>query len=106
MLEKAHAGTARMVVIALPDGLQSKRVVANVRAHTKARLVVRSRFASDEADLYATGADEVISEDLEASLLLVDRALRAYQAPENGIQEVRAHLRTLQQSALEDPKVG
>ena len=106
ILEKAHAATARMVVVALPESLHLKRVVANVRAQTKARMLVRSRFASDEAVLYGTGADEVVSDDFDASLHLVDRTLRLYHAPERSIQEVRAHLRTLQQGGMEGAKVG
>ncbi len=106
MLEKAHVATARMVVIAIPDGLHLKRVVANVRSQTKAHMLVRSRYASDEAVLYGTGADEVVSDDMEASLQLVDRALRVYHAPERAAREVRTYLRDLQQSMVEEAKAG
>lgn len=106
MLEKAHVATARMVVVALPDGLHLKRVVANVRAETKVRMLVRSRFAADEAVLYGAGADEVVSDDMEASLHLVDRALRSSHAPERAVREVRAHLLNLRQSMVEAAKAG
>lgn len=106
MLEKAHIATARMVVIALPDGLHLKRVVANVRTQTKAHMLVRSRFAADEGVLYGTGADEVVSDDIEASLQLVERTLRTYHASERAAREVRTYLRDLQQSMVEEAKSG
>lgn len=100
MLEKADAGTARAVVVALNDSRQCKRVIANVHANTKAYLIVRARFAAEEAALYGMGADEVVSEDLETSLRVVDRLLRAFHAPDRRITEIGSHLRDLQKSGM------
>lgn len=106
LLEKAHVATARVVVVALSEGLRAKRVVTTLRALTTARLIVRSRLAADGSAMYANGANEVISEDLEGSIQVVGRVLRAYQASEAGIVEINTHLRALQQSAVETAKAG
>ncbi|MEO7081109.1 MAG: cation:proton antiporter [Flavobacteriales bacterium] len=106
ILEKAHAATAKVVVVALSESLQSKRVVANVRNFTKAHVIVRARFAADEVAMYAKGANEVVSEDLEGSLQVVDRVLRAYQTPVSAIHEIERHLRELQQGSVDAAKAG
>ena len=106
ILEKAHISTAKVVVVALAESIHAKRVMMNVRSLTKAHVIVRSRSASDEVDIYAKGADEVISEDLEASLLVVDRVLHAYQVSGSSIQVIGKHLRDLQRSAISNAKFG
>ena len=106
ILEKAHIATAKVVVVAIAESVHAKRVVMNIRSFTKAHVIVRSLSASDEAGMYAKGADEVISEDLEASLLVVDRVLHAYHVPGSSIQVIGKHLRDLQRSAISNAKFG
>ena len=106
VLEKAQVDKARLVLVNLPDMVQAKRVVAAVRTSTKARLLVRSRHAAGESALYANGADEVVSDDLEAGLRLVGCVLQGFQAPAKGIREAVDHLRELQQSEVEAAKAG
>ena len=96
VLEIAQADMARMVVIALTDGQQSKRVTASVRAFTKAHLLVRVRFAADAPAVIQAGADTVIAEDLEASVQMLENVLRAYRATEREIKEISSHIRYLQ----------
>lgn len=97
VLEKAHAALARAVVVTLPDPVQAKRVVAEVHACSKARLLVRARTVASEGSLYAKGANEVVSEDLETGLLLMDRVLRSYQVPKGRVAEIADHLRNIRQ---------
>lgn len=106
ILDKAHAASAKVVVVALAESGQTKRVLANLRSITKAHVIVRSRTAVDEAAMYIKGANEVISEDLEGSLQVVDRVLRAYQVPRTAIHEIDQHLRDLQQSSVSEAKAG
>lgn len=106
ILEKAHAATAKVVVVALSESLQAKRVVATLRAFTNAHVIVRSRLAADEMAMYEKGANEVVSEDLEGSIQVVDRVLRAYQTPASAIHDIERHLRELQRGAVDAAKAG
>lgn len=106
VLEEAHVATARVVVVALSDGHLAKRVVAALETATKARLMVRSRFAADAGALHAKGADEVVSEDLESALQLVEHVLRRYHAPAAGIREVTGYLRSVQESTAASAHVA
>jgi len=95
LLHKAQVATARVVAVTLPESRQARRVVAQVEAATKARIIARARHAVDESGLHAHGADEVISEDLEGALKLVEHVLRRYRTPQAGILEISSHLRAV-----------
>lgn len=106
VLAKADAATARAVVIALNDLRQTKRVLASVRQQTKAHIIARVHLAKDEAALYALGADEVVSEDLEAGLRIAGCILQKYQATARESNEIVVHLRSVRQSAKEAAQVA
>lgn len=93
VLEKAHVEQARVVVVAIADPEVTRRVVALVRSHTTAHLIVRTRYVREiEANL-ALGANEVIPEEFETSIEIFHRVLRRYLVPEPRIQEITAHFR-------------
>jgi CPA2 family monovalent cation:H+ antiporter-2 len=101
VLAKADVPTARTVVIALNDTRQTKRVLANMRSLTKATLIVRVRSASEEAELLALGADEVVAEDMEAGMRIVSGVLQRFQVPGGAVREITAHLRSLREKGKE-----
>ncbi len=93
VLEKAHVEQARVVVIAIADAELTRRITANVRAHTTAYIIVRTRYVKEiEANL-AAGANEVIPEEFETSIEIFYRVLRKYLVPERNIQEMVSHIR-------------
>jgi CPA2 family monovalent cation:H+ antiporter-2 len=94
IVEKAHVEQARVVVVAIADADVTRRVVANVRAHSTAYILVRTRYVHEiEANLRA-GANEVVPEEFETSIELFYRVLRKYLVPERRIQEMVAHIRS------------
>jgi CPA2 family monovalent cation:H+ antiporter-2 len=93
VLEKAHVEQARVVVVAIADADATRRIVASVRAHTSAYIIVRTRYVREiEANL-AAGANEVIPEEFETSIEIFYRVLRKYLVAERSIQEIVAHFR-------------
>lgn len=93
VLEKAHVEQARVVVVAIADPDATRRVVALVRSHSTAHLIVRTRFVHEiEANL-ALGANEVIPEEFETSIAIFHRVLRRYLVAEPQIQAITAHFR-------------
>ncbi len=93
VLEKAHVEQARVIVVAIADAEATRRIVASVRSHSSAYIIVRTRYVKEiEANL-AAGASEVIPEEFETSIEIFYRVLRKYLVPERTIQELVAHIR-------------
>lgn len=103
VLEKAHVERARAVVVAVADADQTRRIVARVRAHSSAYIIVRTRYVSDMAAAMEAGASEVIPEEFETSIEVFYRVLRKYLVPERSIQEVVAHIRSDHYGVLRSP---
>lgn len=93
VLEMAHVASARVVLVAVPDAVEARRVTAMVRASSKARLIVRSRADGEEAILYGKGADLVVCDELEGSLELTGHVLRGFKASPGEVLEIGRHLR-------------
>jgi CPA2 family monovalent cation:H+ antiporter-2 len=97
-----HAGieTARVYVVAISDPVSTRRSVQIARQlNPRIRIVVRSRFLSEIAELRRLGADQVIPEDFETSVAVFARVLEDLDiAPATIMQlveEIRAdHYRT------------
>ena len=94
VVEKAHVEQARVVVVAIADADMTQRVVATIRSHTTAYILVRSRYVRDIEAFLQAGANEVVPEEFETSIELFYRVLRKYLVPEQRIQEMVAHIRS------------
>lgn len=83
-LTKANLRTARVLVVAIPDPVGAERVVATARRlNPTVEIVTRVRYVRDMARLYALGADEIVSEETEASIKIFSMVLERYGvAPE------------------------
>lgn len=67
VLERASAAEANLTVVCVPDDDAAIRTVNAVRAlTTRARIVVRCRYRNNVEKLRQAGADEVVSEEVEA----------------------------------------
>lgn len=93
MLEQAHVGNARVVVIAISDPEATRKIVAGVRAMSTAYLIVRTRYVHEIAANLEAGANEVIPEEFETSIEIFYRVLRKYLVPEQGIEQLVARIR-------------
>lgn len=76
-----EAGIARAKVVIVPDdgAERAAQVVGVVRAlDPDICVIVRARYAEDEAELLAAGATHVVTEELAASALLLTKLFRAF----------------------------
>lgn len=83
-LLKAGIHTARVLVVAIPDSNATQRAVALARRlNPKVEIVTRTRYVRDIARLYALGANDIVSEEVEASIKIFSVVLEKYGvAPE------------------------
>lgn len=92
-----HAGlpNARALVVAINDPQATRRVVAQARAlRPDLYVLARTHFDSDIDDLYALGAERVISEDFETSIEIAAQVLKKMDVPDNVVTGQIAALRS------------
>jgi CPA2 family monovalent cation:H+ antiporter-2 len=87
-LEKANIAAARVLVAAIPDPIGTERVVATARRlNPRVEIVARTRYVRDMARLYQLGADEIVSEEVEASIKIFSVVLAKYGVAPEVIEE-------------------
>jgi CPA2 family monovalent cation:H+ antiporter-2 len=78
-LLKANIKNARVCVVAIPDSMGTQRVVSLARRlNPNVEIVARVRYVRDIARLYALGANEVVSEETEASIKIFTVVLEKF----------------------------
>ncbi len=88
VLEHAGIQKARVAVIAISDPRATLRITEIVRQiHSQIHIITRIRYIQDMQLLYSLGADEVIPEELEASVEIFIRVLRKYLVPKEEIKQ-------------------
>lgn len=94
VLEKAGIRSARAMVVAIADPAATRQITALAHEiHPDMLLLVRTRYASEMAELFRLGANEVVPEEIETSLELAARVMRTYGAGEWAILRTQAELR-------------
>jgi CPA2 family monovalent cation:H+ antiporter-2 len=89
VLEKVGLEYARVLVFAIAAPAEERRGVAVARhLNPTARIIVRTRYVSEIAELRRLGADEVIPEELETSVEIFARVLRRYGVEVNRIRRL------------------
>jgi CPA2 family monovalent cation:H+ antiporter-2 len=97
LLHAAHLSEAKLVVIAFGEDKQSLEVIQKVRSLSpKVPILVRTRNDDQLDALKLAGADEVVPESLEGSLMLVSQVLSLTGVPFSRImrrvqQERKSH---------------
>lgn len=82
LLHAAHLSKARLVVIAFGEDKQSLGVIQKVRSLSPdVPILVRTRNDDQLNELYEAGANEVVPESLEGSLMLVSQVLSLTKVP-------------------------
>lgn len=82
LLHAAHLNTAKLVVIAFGEDKQSLEVIQKVRALSPdVPILVRTRNDDQLVALQAAGANQVVPESLEGSLMLVSQVLSLTGVP-------------------------
>ncbi|MDD2366181.1 MAG: cation:proton antiporter [Desulfuromonadaceae bacterium] len=88
ILEQAHIGKARIMVVAISDAAATRRLVSQVRSMNRnIHLIVRTRYIIEMEPLYALGANEVIPEEFETSIEIFSRVLRNFLIPQDQIEK-------------------
>ncbi|MBE0637041.1 MAG: cation:proton antiporter [Bacteroidales bacterium] len=96
ILAQVNIHDARVVVIAISDAEEAKKIISTVRESTEtAHIIVRTRSVKDIEETLRLGADEVIPEEFETSIEIFTRVLTRYLIPFDQIQSfvtnIRAH---------------
>jgi len=95
---------ARALVLAVNDPSSLARIISAARDLSRdVFILVRTRFVLETDTLLELGADEVIPDELEASLQLSASLLRRFRVPEGRILRTAALLRQEHYSALRQP---
>ncbi|HEU4930075.1 MAG TPA: cation:proton antiporter [Candidatus Krumholzibacteria bacterium] len=78
-LVKANIKSARVCVVAIPDPIGTMRVVSLARRlNPDVEIVARVRYVRDMVRLYALGANEIVSEETEASIKIFTIVLEKF----------------------------
>lgn len=86
ILREAGVASAKLVVFAISDPACTRRGVRIARQlGPAARIIVRTRYASEIDELYKLGADAVIPEEFETSIEIFTRVLEEFHIPRNVI---------------------
>ncbi|WP_048152576.1 cation:proton antiporter domain-containing protein [Methanolacinia paynteri] len=94
VLEFAGIGTAKAIILTIPDTQAVKAVITAVRRkNPKIGIITRSRFISEIADLYHLGADEVIVDEREAAIQIFRRILANEQVPQQELDQYARQIR-------------
>jgi len=89
VLEKVGLEYARVLVFAIAAPAEERRGVAVARhLNATVRIIVRTRYVSEIAELRRLGADEGIPEELETSVEIFARVLRRYGVEVNRIRRL------------------
>ena len=95
ILRKVGIRSVRAMMVAISDPAATQRTVQLARALApNLPILVRTRYVTEIDGLYALGADEVIPEELEASMEVCNRILRRVGIPGNLIAR---ELRTIRE---------
>lgn len=94
ILDHAHIGMARIMVIAISDAAATRRIVSQARSMNRdIHLIVRTRYIAEMEPLYTLGANDVIPEEFETSIEIFSRVLRNYLVPHDRIEESIGEIR-------------
>lgn len=89
ILNLVNVYKARAMVVAVPELNNSKEIIQAVRTISQSvYLLVRTRYVKHIDDLKTLGADDVIPEELEASVEIFSRILHTFLIPEGEIENM------------------
>lgn len=94
VLEHAGIGVAKVLVVAIPDPLAARLIVATAKSiNPVLHIIVRTPHVKELAPLVRLGAQDVIPEEFETSVRVLTSSLRQYGTPEQDIRRMIDRLR-------------
>ncbi|MFN4132477.1 MAG: cation:proton antiporter, partial [Caldimicrobium sp.] len=101
ILKKFGIEKAKVLVIAIGDSFAVRKIIKIAKTlNPHIYIIARSQFVAEIDELLNYGADEVISEEFEASLELFVKVLEYYKVPKNEIFHLVEQLRSQHYEAL------
>ena len=95
VLLHAHVQKARVLVVAIPDIVATRRVIEVARKlNPLVHIIARTRFFQEMAPLYELGASEVIPEEFETSIEIFTRVLLKYLVSQEKIEQFISEVRS------------
>lgn len=89
VLMKAHIDTADIVVLSVGSIIPSMTIIEKVRKlNNNVYIIVRTPLMKNIAQLYKTGADQVVPEKLEIAIDLLNRILIEREVPSRDINRI------------------
>ncbi|MHC1727374.1 MAG: cation:proton antiporter [Syntrophobacteraceae bacterium] len=94
VLEHVGVHNAQVMVVAIPDPVATRMVVASARSlNPRLHIITRTRYLPEMKPLYDLGANEVIPEEFETSVEIFSRVLARYLIPRDEIEQFVARVR-------------
>jgi CPA2 family monovalent cation:H+ antiporter-2 len=94
ILHKIGIHGAKVLVIAISDAAATRRIVRIARHENRSLyIIVRTRYLAEVDDLRKLGANEVIPEEFETSIVIFSRVLHHYNLPKNVITDYIDNIR-------------
>jgi len=94
VLKKAYVDTADIVVISVGSIVPAMSIIEKVRKiNNNVYILVRSPLTQNVAQLYKTGADQVLPEKLEIAIDLMNRILVRRKLTQKEINRIMTHIR-------------
>ncbi len=104
ILNSVKINKARVVVIAISDPTATEYIVSNIRNISQmVYLIVRTRYVSEINELIALGADEVIPEEFETSVIIFSRVLQNFMVPVDEIEKLVSSIRADNYKMFQSP---
>jgi monovalent cation:H+ antiporter-2, CPA2 family len=95
VLEHVGVHDARIMVIAIPDLVATRMIVASARSlNPRLHIITRTRYLQEMKPLYDLGANEVIPDEFETSVEIFSRVLARYFIPRDEIETFAAKIRS------------
>lgn len=94
ILHKIGIHGAKVLVVAISDAAATRRIVQISRHENRSLyIIVRTRYLAEVDDLKKLGANEVIPEEFETSIVIFSRVLHHYNLPKNVITDYIDNIR-------------
>ena len=94
VLEKAHVGTADVVVISVGNLITAMSIIEKTRRlNARVHIIVRTKYVFDVDELYRNGANLVIPEEFETAIDLFEKVLTKRLVPQREINRLIAKIR-------------
>lgn len=96
---------AKALVIVIGDSISARKIVQIARRENPyIYIIIRTKFIAEIEDLIKLGANEVISEEFEASIEIFTKLLHYYKIPRNVIFDVLEDIRKNHYQAFRTPQ--